>query len=309
MQEMDFFEGKRSLTKVLVVLHKGKRTITFTPWEEWLPIGETPFTLRCGNSRSSKVVRRFGMERTQRLSFENNIGSSLGVKGVAALESSLKTSLGEEIKFIAGTEQEEAHEFNSPECGYKVVKLFQRARVLHVDYRDTRFWHRDAKECTLVQWLAPIYDGSYAVKFDPSCGCGDERDPGPPGDGFAARLECGYAAKLVVQWQDNNQLEFGDKPVVLNSYFPSGLSEVGDLPTDALPDYLRFLAQMEPDTSIPARVIMEESRPAERDFRDVVEIEVQLDENFEPLGSPVEIQQHAEMFFASSSKREMESRT
>jgi hypothetical protein len=279
MEQIDFFEGKRPQTTVLIV--QKKRTITFTPWEEWMAIAETPFTLRCGNKRSKKFTRRRGIEHTQRMSFENNIGLSLGVKGIAALESSLKKTLGEEITLQEGTEEEEMHEFTSPECGCKVVKLFQRARVLHVHYRDTSYWHGDEKECTMVQWLAPIYDGTYATTWDPACGCDSGRDPGPPRDGLARAIVCGNAAKLAVEWSETNQLEFGDSEGSLNAFFPSGFGQPGDIPSNLLPDYLTFLAEIEPAATIRALVWPE--RPQIGLLGSEAEIRIDLGEDFQPL--------------------------
>ena len=83
MNEIDFFDGRRPMTKVIFQLNRGKTILTCTPWEEWRLIEPCPFTLRCGNKREEKLTRRFGIEHTQRSSFETTIGGTLGEKGVA----------------------------------------------------------------------------------------------------------------------------------------------------------------------------------------------------------------------------------
>ncbi|MEA2779899.1 MAG: hypothetical protein QOK29_1443 [Rhodospirillaceae bacterium] len=283
MQDLDFFEGKRPLAKVVFILNKGKTTITCTPWEEWRLLEPCPFTLRCGNAREEKVTQRVGIEHSQTTSFESTVGSSLGQKGVAALESSLKSTLGQEIKFQAGTEREQTFTFDSPKCGYKVVRLYQQVRALHIDYRDTRFWHRDANELTLVHWLKSIYDATHAEQHDPRCNCDDVLVQ-EPRSGTAARVVSGAAAKLAVQWSDNYQLEFADVPLAIDSYFNWGRTVDGRLPTDVLPDYLRFLAGIEPGKLAEAQVWQEAVQaPMTPGMRSPSEITIELDDEFQRI--------------------------
>jgi hypothetical protein len=300
MRDVDFFEGQRPLTKVVFVLNKGKRTIACTPWEEWRLIEPCPFTLRCGNTRRETLTQRFGIERSQSASFESTIGSSLGQKGVASLESSLKTTLGEEIKFQVGTEREQTFEFDSPECGYKVVRLYQRVRALHVRYEDTRFWHRDANELTLVHWMKSIYDATHAEQYDPSCNCEGAAADGPRA-GIAARIVCGNASKLAVQWEDTRGLEFPDDPVhvPLDPLFSWGRTVDGQFLTDLLPEHLTFLAGINRGESIGAHVWRESVRFATTPgLHGAPEVHIELDEAFEPVerlsGLPLEALAHAE---------------
>jgi len=255
MQDIDFFAGQRALEGVVVSLNRGKTTVVFTPWEEWRLIDPCPFIIRCGNTRTEKLTQRYGIERTNSSSFESSIGSSLGMKGIAAVESSLKTTLGEEVTFSAGTEREQTFFFDSPKCGNKVVRLYQLVRAIHVAYQDTRFWHRDAAELTLVYWLASIYDATHAEQYDPQCDCNDPAKP--PREGLPARLVVEGAAKLAVQWSDNHQIEFADGGSALDAYFNGDPTTEGQLPSNTLPDYLRFLAGVESDKVITARLWLE----------------------------------------------------
>jgi len=280
MQDVDFFEGQRPLTKIVFLLNKRKTTIECTPWEEWKLIEPCPFTLRCGNSRQEKLTSRIGIEHTQRTSFESTIGSSLGQKGVAALESSLKTTIGEEIKFQFGTEQEQTFTFDSPQCGYKIVRLYQRVRALHIKYQDTRFWHRNAFELTVIQWLKSIYDATIAEPNDPSCNC--KETPEKPREGTMARIVCGALTKLAVQWNDNQQLQFPDNPARLDSYFKWEKTVDGQLPIELIPDYLKFLARIDSGDSLSAQAWSESVRfPATPGFRSASEVNVELDDAFQ----------------------------
>lgn len=291
MQDIDFFEGQRPLTKIVFILNNGKTTLTCTPWEEWRLIEPCPFTLRCGNKREEKLTQRFGLEHTQRSSFESTIGGTLGERGIAALESSLKSTLGEEIKFQIGTEVQQTFLFDSPACGYKLVKLYQRVRALHIKYDDQRFWHRNAVELTLVQWLKSIYDSTVVERLDPNCNC--EKSTGiPDWTGIAARVECKGVAKLAVQRTDNHQLEFPEKAESLNSYFTWEGAVKGQIPTDVLPDYLRFLAGIDSGLLMDAVAWQEPvlfvTRP---EFsHGTSEVTIELDESFEPIEAPFSLQ-------------------
>lgn len=99
-----FFEGKQSIQQLSFQINKGKAKLDCTIWVEGQVIKPTPFTLRCNNWREIKVLNRIGFERPPLTTFENSIGGSLEVKGIASLESSIKSSLKEEIKFQLGKE-------------------------------------------------------------------------------------------------------------------------------------------------------------------------------------------------------------
>jgi len=284
MDEVAFFEGRRPLTNVVITFNKGKTRIAITPWDEWQIIKPCPFTLSCGNSRSKKVTNRFGIERTQTTSFENTIGASIGVKGVAALEGTLKTKLGEEVKFQAGTEEEETFTFDSPKCGYKVVRLYQHTRSYHIGYEDVRFWHRCANEVVLTHWFEPIYDATYAVEYDARCNCKNVPEQ-VEREGTQARITCGPVSKLAVQWKDTGDLEFADKPGAINRYFENreGMVE-GGLSADLLPDYLRFLAHIESGAVVKAEAWLDNARFSTAPvFRSAPEVIVEFDDAFEPL--------------------------
>lgn len=258
MNDVDFFEGQRPLTKVIFLLNKRKTTIECTPWEEWKLIEPCPFTLRCGNTRQEKFTQRFGIEHTQHISFESTIGSSLGTKGVAALESSLKTTMGEEIKFQAGTEQEQTFTFDSPQCGYKLVRLYQKVRALHIKYQDSRFWHRNAFELTVIHWLKSIYDATHAEQHDPSCNCKEEQVQ--IRKGAMARIVCDTLSKLAVHWNDDQQLQFPDNPTPLGSFFTWGETVDGELPPHLIPNHVKFLAGIDSEVSLPAHAWSESVR-------------------------------------------------
>jgi len=283
MPGVDFFEGQRPLTKIVFILNKGKTTIVCTPWEEWKLIEPCPFTLCCGNSRTEKIIHRLGIERTQSTSFESTIGSSLGEKGIAAIEGSLKSTFGEEVKFQAGIEKEQEFNFDSPKCGYKVVNLYQKVRAVHIKYDDQRFWHRNATELTVFDWLKPIYDGTYAEQQDPRCNCKNMPEQ-ETREGIAARIVCGDALKLAVQWSDNHRLEFPEEPVALNQYFSWGQTIDGQLPAFLLPDYLRFLVGVEAEEFLEAHAFRESVHFVETPtFQGATEVRIELNEVFEPL--------------------------
>ena len=286
MEDVDFFEGQRFLTRMVFLLNKSKTTITCTPWEEWKQIDPCPFTLRCGNKREEKLTRRYGIEHTQRDSFETTVGASLGTKGVAALESSLKSTLGHEIKLQVGTEQTQTFTFEAPKCGYKVVRLYQHVRAIHIKYDDTRFWHRSAVELTLFQWLPSIYDATQEEPYDPSCNCREMPEP-EARQGIAARVVSAGLAKLGVYWTDSNTLEFPETQKPLNAYL-QGAGMSGAIPSHFLPDYLRFLAGIEASDSIQAAARQEKVQfPATPSINSPSTVEIELDVGFRPVQTAI----------------------
>jgi len=256
MDAPEFFEGKRPLNNTVFVLHKGKATLTCKPWDEWQLVAPTPFTVRCGNSRTEVMRFRYGIQQTERSSFESTLGSSLGVKGVSSVESSLKQTIGQEFTFQVGGEREQGFTFDSPDCGHKHVRLYQLTRCVYLAYEDKRFWHKDAWEHTVVQWLHPIYDATRVEQDDPNCNC-KRTDAEQGRDGVPVRIVFDKLSKLAVQWLDNHQLEFADNPVSLNESFVWGDQVAGEISSDLLPDYLRFLTGIEAGIPVQAFAVQE----------------------------------------------------
>ena len=291
MEDIDFFEGKRSVKQVSFNLNKGKTKLDCHVWEEWLLIEPTPFTLRCNNKRELKVINRSGFEETHTRSFESNIGATIGVKGIASLESSLKTNISKEIKFQAGKEESDSFAFSSPECGYLLVRLYQKARTFYFKYEDSRFWHKRSLEFPLVEWLKPIYDATVQEPYDPGCNCKNKEQA--TREGIACRIVFPGFSKLAVYWEDTRQLEFPDNPQFLTSYFSTNdESWKGKLPTSLLPDYLRFLTGTQQDLYLEASVWREPisfPKTAELFPQEIVNIE--LDEEFQPVDHPEDYDQ------------------
>lgn len=257
MEEMDFFEGKRPAKQITFQLNNGKTILDFIISEEWLLIEPTPFTLKCNNKRELKLTQRFGFEKTDKEAFETNIGGTIGVKGIASIESSLKSSVGQEIKFQAGREVTDTFSFDSPECGFKVIKLYQKVRSIYVKYEDKRFWHRRAIEFPLTQWLKPVYDGSYRELYDPSCNCKQQK--ADVREGTPCRIIFPGFSKLAVFWNDTGQLEFAEGGKSLNEYFTVKSGKwTGEIPSTLLPKPLLFLLQLEEGLSLKAEVVQED---------------------------------------------------
>ena len=291
MEEIDFFEGRRPLTSVVFLLHDNKVSLTFTPWEEWLLIPKCPFTLRCGAKREIKLVKRSGIEKTERESFESTVGGSIGVKGIASIESALKTQVGEEIKFQIGTEVHDTFTFDSPARGGKIVRLYQKARRIHVKHDDQRYWHRAYNDFTVTQWLETIYDGSEAWDRDSQCDGSDPKpprgpnDPPPPQRGherIPVRVDVGVAAKLAGFFSGTKKLIFADGSEDLTSHFNWGKTIQGALPSRLLPDYVRFLAGMDDTETISASVWKESIHfPTTPEMQSTSHIVLELDDEFQ----------------------------
>ena len=284
MEQLDFFEGRRHLTGVVILMHRGKTSLVCTPWEEWRLISPGPFTLRCGNKREQRVTRKFGIEQTERESFESTLGSTLGAKGVASVENSLKAQIGHEVKFSVGTEVQETFTFDSPVCGYKTVRIYQKVRCVHLKYDDQRFWHHAPLDQTVTQWLSPIYDGSTAEQYSPECNCDSKKQPAQQGNGIPARIDMGTVAKLAGFFHNHGRLFFADGTDDVADHFSWHNNVTGRLSGSALPDYLRFLANIDLSSELEAAVwqefVLHPTTPSSR-VSDYATIE--LDDDMEPI--------------------------
>lgn len=284
MEQLDFFEGHRRLTGVVFVLHGNKASLTCTPWEEWRLIAPSPFTLRCGNKREQKITRRLGFEQTDRESFESTLGATLGEKGIASIESSLKAQTGHEVKFSIGTEVQETFSFDSPMCGYKSVRLYQKARCVHLKYDDQRFWHRAAIDLTVTQWLPSIYDASTAEQFSPECNCDPKKFAASRDEGSPARVDMGVVAKLAGFYESSRKLLFADGIADLAGHFSWDAGLAGRLSASELPNYLCFLAGLDSESHLEASVWQESVfHPTTPDTRASTYVTVELGPEMEPI--------------------------
>jgi hypothetical protein len=283
MEGIEFFEGKRNIQQLSIGLNKGKTKLECTIWEEWQMIKPSPFTLRCNNKRELSVTHKAGFEHTSTETFESNIGGTLGIKGVASLESSLKTTLHEEVKFQLGKEVTDSFSFSSPECGFLLVRLYKKTRTYYFKYVDTRLWHRKAFEFPLVEWLEPIYDGTVSEKYDSNCNCKEQQ--ASDRIGTPCRVVFNIFSKLAVFWEDTKQLEFADNPHSLNPYFSvkDGIWQ-GEVPGSLLPDYLQFLTGVQPDKYLGAQVWQEPTfSPAILEVHPHNVVNIEFDEEYRPV--------------------------
>ena len=143
-------------------------------------------------------------------------------------------------------------------------------------------------ELTLLQWLKSIYDATVVEQHDPKCNC--EKQYGPV-DRAGVAVQFGFDgfAKLAVQREDNRQLKFPDFAESLNSYFSWDEDTFrGRLPTDILPEYLRFLAGIDSGLKVEAvawrEPVLFVTSP---EFNHgASEVTIELDNSFEPIREP-----------------------
>jgi hypothetical protein len=244
MYAFNLFSGRQTFPALRLEWNKGKTVLSCAAWEEWRLIPPSPLVLSCGSERTEKMTRRYGITRTERSELEATVSGSLGVKGIAGIESAIKSGMGTEISLEAGEETESTFRFTAPPNGRRIVLLYQLTHGLHMSFEDRRFWHRDAWERTLIAWLPPVFDASKVEPVHPSCG-GDV-DPDRQSSGIAVQLISDTVGKLGVQWSDSKDIQFADQDTVLNQYFSfdaEGAKAV--LSGGELPDYLRFLCRID----------------------------------------------------------------
>jgi hypothetical protein len=234
--------------------HNNKASLHCAVEESWQDILLRP--LLCGDKYKHTFRRRTGVNVSDRIELEALIKGSVGLKGIAELASSIKSSSSQEISLQEMQEAEEEYTFEAPKCGRYTVALYQLKRTHQFFYEDHRFLHKEVWSKTVTEWTNQIYNASTRIEYDPSCGC-KEQSPTEHPDGFVI-LDLGKIIWLV---------EYRNKDY--GFYIPRlGFSVQGNIdhlkygqtviPVDRnlIPPYLLFLAD-ESEPMLSAKIRLE----------------------------------------------------
>lgn len=168
-EDLDIYAETRQVGELTFDLHGGKATLTCSVTERWVEL--LARTIKCGASWKRTIRSRLGVSKTDQTELESSIKGGLGIPNVASLEAMIQGKVTGEVRLETSRDWEEEYQFESPECGRRVIKLYQQQRIFDFSYQDTRPFRRDAWQKPIVSWLDRIHDGSRIVKFDPECGC------------------------------------------------------------------------------------------------------------------------------------------
>ena len=167
------FEGTRETANFTLDLFDGKATLTGTVSERWDDVMVK--TIKCGDKFKRTLVRRIGLSRSEKEEVDSAIKGSIGVSGLASLESSISAKIGVETRFEVVDEVQEEFTFASPQCGIRIIRLQQLQRLYRLEYRDTRAFKKDWQK-PFVERVDRVHDAGISKKYDPDCDCEEKKD-------------------------------------------------------------------------------------------------------------------------------------
>jgi len=241
---MSSFLEPVSRGRVRIKLFGDKAYLDCAVIETWQPIIHE--VIRCGAKQSFELTRTVGVKRTDVQAMEGSSKASIGVGGIAKLESSVKGSLKTELTLSEEVTTKRTVEFTSPECGHYRALQYQALRTYKLEYRDTRFLHRDSWSQTLTEYTVDFHDASKKVDSDPDCGC--KHKTGRDYDGLF-EMVFGSVSKLIgFHGTDDGLLLDLDQKTVKVRMDP-GESKVVRIRAEWLPEQLLFLID-QPDVEV-----------------------------------------------------------
>ena len=240
MGYLDFYTEIREVGDFKIDLFNGKGYVEGVVTERWQEL--LARTITCGDTYRRRIQSRLGMERSEHEELAATVTGKLGLAGLGSFESMIQGKVATEVRFQVEREWEDQYEFRAPECGRKVIKLYQQQRRFDLNFEDTRAFRRGSWSRSIVTWLDRVHDGSRAIRRDPLCDCPDEEDPNDAVGRFVARL--GHMSVLVEATTDGKYayLRPLNARVLLENLPTSQGAEVKiRLEQRMVPSYLRFL--------------------------------------------------------------------
>jgi hypothetical protein len=224
-----------------------KKKLTCTVEEMWVEIISRP--LLCGQKFERTVTRRTGVSREHRENLEANIGASLGIKGLAKLESAIKTATSSTYTFEEMQEVTEKISIEAPVNGRYTLLTYQLKQIFRFEYVDTWFgWARDRWTLTVEKWLEKYLDQSQRVDYDPACG-GKMTMPQKivfrPEDQIVLALEGNKINVVAGVQEENDRVRLPTLNLAADANIKSVMT--GNLRVDAenIPEHLRFLGNIQ----------------------------------------------------------------
>ena len=176
-----FFEGRKQIGEPFEVGAFGRRKVRCTIFRRW--IDKEHYECHCGLNLPVKITKTRGVSQTESKSFENSIGSKIGVKDLAELNSKIKTISGHEVQWTYTKAEEMSFTCDPPQCGCKVVSVSQLAQEYEfIVYARGFLFKRNVwdMECTrtLSEELSYYSATQDVLEYDESCkGCAQKESP------------------------------------------------------------------------------------------------------------------------------------
>jgi hypothetical protein len=177
---INFFNGSK-LVQELDFEIENKVRIQGKIYERW--IQKLSRSIACGVKEKRTIEKKVGLTQTQREDLESLVKGSIGIKGIASIESQIKSRIGSDITLECVINEKEEKEFEAPKCGRITICVYQLVREYELTIIDKRFlsFSKQAKKIHLIEYTDNLYDESPTTESDPDCGCKDPIDDSDDG--------------------------------------------------------------------------------------------------------------------------------
>jgi hypothetical protein len=209
--------------------------------ERWIQLLSR--SIACGEDKKRIIEKKIGISKTEREDLESVLKGSVGVKGIASIESQIKAKTGIEVKLEYATTETEETTFKAPECGRKTLIVYQLVREYDITITDKRIlsFSRGQTRIMLTEYTDNFHDKSLINNNDPDCGCKDKTED--PDDGIFSLLINKYY-QLVTPYKISQQ-----KLTLKNLEIEVSVEDLGNIVLDKfqinsalLPSYIQFFA-------------------------------------------------------------------
>jgi len=180
-----FFVGRQSVGTPFEIPLTGHTKIRCQIYERWKQ--KQTYECSCGLSVPFKVTRTWGVSEKDTETLEAAVGSSIGSKDVAQLNSKITATSGHEVEWSYSKAEEMSFTCDAPACGQKEIRVYQ----LTYDYEMSGYSRGYIFKRTVwdLEWMWTVSEeiASYSCtcdvsEFDERCkGC--EAKPSPEFDG------------------------------------------------------------------------------------------------------------------------------
>ncbi len=234
MEAIDFFHGTRVQPSLVIPFYEGKAELECTISEGWGQL--ILHSIRCGDKYVRKLKRSIGMVYTEKDDLESLVSGSLGLKGIASLDSQISSKIGVELQLSRSEEIEDEFTFEAPTCGERIVGLYQLRRNITLRFQDSRLFHKKEWSMSTTYWADRIHDNSHMVPKIPECGCKDDTNQLEDGRLY---VDMGNVTLTTEFIENANSIRISSLDMEIEKL---SLHKPIQIQRNKIPDYLLFLA-------------------------------------------------------------------
>lgn len=175
MDSSYFFSGRKHIDTFYKSYKKDRIRIYCVVYEKWINILTSG--AKCGASEVYKVTRTLGVSESETEELSSAIKGSIGIEGVASLQSKIASMTKRTIAWNSSETIEQEFSFTAPKCAHYIASRYQLVREYEIKYEDDRWFRNQGWEMTVSERLNRFHDGSQIIENDPDCNCDDETEP------------------------------------------------------------------------------------------------------------------------------------